>query len=121
MHEHHWSADKLVTYQKRIDALQKSLNSEKVLLIRWDMKAPFHNDHTHVEHEQRDADFFKQADSIFYCYKLKDFCNEKYSGKIDLLIFHANEIKEQDKRPDVFYHYIDFSTAKSKGNGIARQ
>ena len=115
MHEHHWSQERVATYQKRISALQQSLNADKVLLIRWDMKAPFHNDHTHEEHEKIDADFFNQQDSITHCYELKDFCNNKYQGNIDLLIFHADEIKEQDKRPDVFYHFIDFESAKIKG------
>ncbi|WP_157826803.1 DUF1796 family putative cysteine peptidase [Colwellia sp. 12G3] len=115
MHEHHWSEERVITYQNRINALQQSLNADRVLLIRWDMKAPFHNDPTHAEHEKRDTDFFEQEDSIAHCYALKDLCNEKYSGKIDLLIFHADEIKEQDKRPDVCYHHIDFSTAKTKG------
>lgn len=115
MHEHHWSEERVATYQKRVIALQQSLNADKVLLIRWDMKAPFHNDHTHEEHEKRDASFYKQQDSISHCYALKDLCNEKYSGKVDLLVFHADEINEQDKRPDVFYHFIDFEKAKTKG------
>ena len=115
MHEARWSQERLTTYKKRITTLMQSLNNDRVLLIRWDMKAPFHNDPTHAEHEQRDRKHFNQTDSISNIYAIKDFCNDNFSGQVDLLIFHADKIKSQNKRPDVLYHYIDFDIAKIKG------
>jgi hypothetical protein len=72
MHEHNWSEERALTYQKRIAALHKSLGNDKVLLIRWDIKAPYHNDHTHIEHKKRDAEYFRCQDAISHCYELKD-------------------------------------------------
>lgn len=115
MHEASWSGARKATYAKRFEALTRQLNSNSALLIRWDMKAPYHNDPTHVVHEERDKDHFKQADSLDSCYQLKDFCNEHYKANVDLLVLHCDEIPEAEKRSDVFYHLIDFATAQHLG------
>jgi hypothetical protein len=114
IHDKDWSETRLLTYNTRISALKEALNQEKVLLIRWDMKAPFHNDHNHREHEKRDVEYFGQQDSLESIYQIKDLCNEKYNSTIDLLILHADEIEESSKRADVLYHQIDANKAKKE-------
>ena len=116
MHEHNWSEERSLTDQKHSALHHKSLGNDKFLLIRWDMKAPYHNDHAHIEHEKKMSSTLsvKCQDPIYHCYELKDLCNAAYSGDLDLLFLHTDEIKEHDKRPDVIYHYIDFATAKAQ-------
>lgn len=115
IHEKQWTTERLLTYTKRIQALKESLNQEHVLLVRWDMKAPYHNDHNHVAHEQRDKEYFQHDDSLEALYLLKDHCNEKYQGTVDLLVLHADNILDKDKRADVYYHFIDAEKAQKKG------
>ncbi|WP_440874448.1 DUF1796 family putative cysteine peptidase [Thalassotalea sp. PLHSN55] len=114
IHDKAWHHERFLTYNKRIQAFKDTINQDKVLLIRWDMKAPFHNDHNHIEHEQRDKEYFQQSDSLENLYQLKDICNQKYKGDVDLLILHADKIAEEDKRPDVFYHFIDVTKVKQQ-------
>lgn len=115
IHEKEWSSERATTYAKRVSALKNSLNQERVLLVRWDMKAPYHNDHNHVAHEQRDKEYFEQEDSLEYLYQLKEHCNNKYQGTVDLLILHADNIADNNKRSDVYYHFIDAKKAQKKG------
>jgi hypothetical protein len=115
IHEKEWSTDRVNTYTKRINALKSSLDLERVLLVRWDMKAPYHNDHNHVAHEKRDKEHYHQEDSLEYLYQLKDLCNKTYQGTIDLLILHADSLSNEDKRSDVFYYHIDANKAQKKG------
>ena len=105
-HETSWTVERENTYEKRVQSLKEHMNQERVLLIRWDMKSPFHNDPIHANHEICDAEFYEAKDSLDKLYELADFCNNTYEGQTDLLIIHADEILESKKRDGVFYYKI---------------